>query len=133
MSTASYRRLIGIARDKGVSAFVGDGANRWQAVHRLDAARLFRLAVEGASAGSRLHGSPMRVCHVVTSQASSGAIWICPVVSISCEAADAHLVFLGALVSVDNPTANAQTQARLGWQPLHPALIPDLEEGHYFT
>jgi nucleoside-diphosphate-sugar epimerase len=125
-------RLISIARDKGVSAYIGDGSNRWPAVHRLDAARLFRLALEAAPAGSRLHGVgdegvPFRdIAGVI------GRHLNLPVVGISREEADAHFGFLGAFASADNPTSSALTQERLGWRPLHPALIPDLEQGHYF-
>jgi nucleoside-diphosphate-sugar epimerase len=126
-------RLIGIARDKGVSAVVGDGANRWPAVHRLDAARLFRLALEAAPAGSRLpgvgdEGVPFRdIAGVI------GCHLNLPVVSISREEAAAHFGSLSAFVSLDNPTSSASTQELLGWRPVHPALIPDLEEGHYFN
>jgi nucleoside-diphosphate-sugar epimerase len=126
------RSLIGIARDKGVSAYIGDGSNRWPAVHQLDAARLFRLAVEAAPAGSRLHGVgdegvPFRdIAGVI------GRHLNLPVVSISREEADAHFGWLGAFASADNPTSSALTQELLGWRPVHPALIPDLEQGHYF-
>jgi nucleoside-diphosphate-sugar epimerase len=125
--------LIGIARDKGVSAFVGDGANRWPAVHELDAAHLFRLALEAAAAGSRLHGVgdegvPFRAIAGVI-----GRHLDLPVVSISREEAGAQFGFLSALVSLDNPTSSALTQERLRWRPVHPGLIPDLEEGHYFA
>jgi nucleoside-diphosphate-sugar epimerase len=126
-------RLIDIAREKGVSAFVGDGSNRWPAVHRLDAARLFRLAVESAPAGSRLHGAgeegvPFRdIAEVIGRQLDL------PVVSIAAEEAAEHLGFLSAFVPLDNPTSSALTQKQLGWLPVQPALIPDLEEGHYFN
>src|SRR5437773_1856704 len=96
-------RLIGIARDEGVSAFVGDGANRWSAVHRLDAAHLFRLALEASRAGVRLHGVddegvPFRdVAEVI------GRHLNLPVVSVSREGAGAHFGFLSAFVSADNP------------------------------
>jgi nucleoside-diphosphate-sugar epimerase len=125
--------LIGIARDKGVSAYIGDGSNRWPAVHRLDAARLFRLAVESAPAGARLHGVgdegvPFRdIARVI------GLHLNLPVVSISREDADAHFGWLSFAASADNPTSSVLTQERLGWQPMHSALIPDLEEGHYFN
>ena len=125
-------RLIGIARDKGVSAYVGDGSNRWPAVHTLDAAHLYRLAVEAAPAGSRLHavadeGVPFRDIAGVIGANLDGAV-----VSISTEEAHAHLGFLGAFAALDNPTSSAWTQEVLGWQPEHPALVPDLEAGHYF-
>jgi nucleoside-diphosphate-sugar epimerase len=126
-------RLIDIAREKGVSAYVGDGSNRWPAVHRLDAARLFRLAVEAAPAGSILHGAgeegvPFRdIAEVIGRQLEL------PVVSITAEDAAEHFGFLSAFVPHDNPTSSALTRERLGWQPVHPALIPDLEKGHYFN
>jgi nucleoside-diphosphate-sugar epimerase len=125
--------LIGIARAKGVSAFVGDGSNRWPAVHRLDAARLFRLAAEAAPAGSRLHGAgeegvPFRdIAEVI------GRHLKLPVVSVAAEDAGDHFGFLSAMVSFDNPTSSALTRERLGWKPEGPALIPDIEQGHYFT
>lgn len=124
--------LIDIARDKGVSAYIGDGSNRWPAVHRLDAARLFRLALESAPAGTRLHGVgdegvPFRdIAGVI------GRRLNLPVVSISREEVDAHFGWLGAFASADNPTSNTLTGQRAGWTPVHPGLIPDLEEGHYF-
>ncbi|GII54963.1 putative NAD-dependent epimerase/dehydratase [Planotetraspora thailandica] len=124
--------LIGIARDKGLSAYVGDGATRWPAVHTLDAARLFRLALETAPAGSRLHGVadegvPFRdIAEVI------GRHLNVPAGAISREEADGQFGFLSALVSLDNPTSSRRTRELLGWRPQHPALIPDLEEGHYF-
>jgi len=125
-------RLISIARAKGVSAYVGDGTNRWPAIHRLDAARLFRLALEAAPAGSRLQGAadegvPFRdIAGIIGRQLKL------PVVSIPREAADAHFGFLGALAALDIPRPSVQTQQLLNWQPMHLALIPDLEQGHYF-
>ncbi len=126
-------RLITIARAKGVSAYIGDGSNRWPAVHRLDAARLYRLALESAPAGSRLdgvgdEGVPFRdIASVI------GRHLNLPVVSISREEADAHFgSFLGAVAALDSPRSSAQTQELLGWRPVHPALIPDIEE-HYFN
>jgi nucleoside-diphosphate-sugar epimerase len=125
--------LIGIAREKGVSGFVGDGTTRWPGVHRLDAARLFGLVVEGAPAGSRWHGVgdegvPFRAIAEVI-----GHHLDVPVRSIPPEEADAHFGFLGSLVSVDNPTSNALTRERLGWEPVEPGLLADLDEGHYFA
>jgi len=124
--------IIGIAREKGVSAYVGDGSNRWPAVHRLDAASLFRLALEQAPAGSVLHGVgeegvPIReVAEVI------GRHLEVPVASISAEQAPEHFGFLGAFIGADSPASSALTRARFGWQPSQPGLIDDLEQGHYF-
>jgi nucleoside-diphosphate-sugar epimerase len=125
--------LIGIARAKGVSAFVGDGANRWPAVHRLDAARLYRLAVEAAPAGSRLHGAAEEGVPFKAIAEVIGRHLNLPVVSIAAEDAGAHFGFLSAFVSADNPTSSALTQQRLGWRPEGPGLIADLEQGYYFN
>ncbi len=126
-------RLITIARAKGVSAYIGDGSNRWVAVHRLDAAHLFRLALESAPAGSRLdgvgdEGVPFRdIAGVI------GRHLNLPVVSISREEAEAHFgSFLGMVAAVDRPRSSARTQELLGWRPVHPRLLPDIEE-HYFN
>jgi nucleoside-diphosphate-sugar epimerase len=124
-------RLIGIARAKGVSGFVGDGSNRWPAVHRLDAARLFRLAVEAAPAGSRLHGAAEEGVPFRKIAEAIGRQLKLPVVSIAAADAGDHFGFLGALVSIDNPTSSALTQERLGWRPEEAGLIEDIEQGHY--
>jgi len=126
-------RLIAIARTKGVSAYIGDGANRWPAVHRLDAASLFCLAIEAAPAGSRLdgvgdEGVPFRdIAGVI------GRRLNLPAVSISREEADAHFGYLAAVVAFDRPRSSVQTQELLGWRPAHPGLIADLEQGFYFN
>jgi nucleoside-diphosphate-sugar epimerase len=124
--------LISIAREKGVSAFVGDGRNRWAAVHVLDAARLYRLALEKASAGARYHavgeeGVPLRdIADVI------GRGLKVPVVSKSPKEAADHFGFLGHFVSADGPSSSAQTQERLGWRPTGPGLLSDLENMKYF-
>ncbi|WDL98559.1 SDR family oxidoreductase [Alicyclobacillus sp. ALC3] len=129
--------LINIARTKGVSAYIDDGANRWPAVHRLDAANLYRLALEKAPAGSQLYGRaeeeiPFRdIAEVI------GKHLKLPVVSISREEADAHFGFLGTIVALDIPTvmpgSSAETRSLLDWKPKQTGLIADLEEGHYFN
>jgi nucleoside-diphosphate-sugar epimerase len=125
--------LINTARIKGVSAYIGDGFNRWPAVHRLDAAHLFRLALEGAPAGSRLDGVGDEAVPFRDIAGVIGRRLNLPVVSISREEADAHFgPFLAAVAALDAPRSSAQTQELLGWRPVHPALIPDLEE-HYFN
>jgi nucleoside-diphosphate-sugar epimerase len=125
-------QLISIARAKGVSGFVGDGANRWPAVHTLDAARLYLLALESAPAGARLHGVadegvPFRdIADVI-----GGRLGL-PVESVDPQDASEHFGFLGALVGLDNPTSNALTRELLGWEPAHAGLLDDLTHGHYF-
>jgi nucleoside-diphosphate-sugar epimerase len=124
--------LIGIARDKGVSAYIGDGANRWPAVHRLDAARLYRLALEHAPAGSVFHaigdeGVPTReIAEVIARHLDV------PAVSIAPEDAAEHFGWIGAFFAVDAPASSALTRERLDWRPTHIGLIEDLEAGHYF-
>jgi nucleoside-diphosphate-sugar epimerase len=125
--------IVGIARAKGVSAYIGDGANRWPAVHRLDAAHLFRLALEQAPAGSTLHavaeeGVPIRdVAEVI------GRHLDIPVIAISAEDAAEHFGFLGSFLSLDSPASSVLTRELLSWQPAHPGLIEDLDKGHYFS
>jgi nucleoside-diphosphate-sugar epimerase len=123
--------LIGIARAKGVSAYAGDGTNRWPAVHRLDAARLFRLAVEAAPAGSRLHAAAEEGVPFLDIAAAIGRQLRLPVVSIAAEEAGDHFGFLSSFVSFDNPTSSVLTRERVGWRPEGPELIPDIEKGHY--
>jgi nucleoside-diphosphate-sugar epimerase len=124
--------LIGIARAKGVSGYVGDGANRWPAGHTRDAARLFRLALEKAPAGTRLHAAGDEGIAFREIAETIGKNLGVPAVSIAPEEADAHFGFLGRLVQLDNPVSTARTRELLGWEPVHPGLIDDLNEGHYF-
>jgi nucleoside-diphosphate-sugar epimerase len=126
-------RLIDIAREKGVSAFVGDGSNRWPGVHTLDAAHLYRLALENAPAGTRLHGVADEGVPFRDIAAVIGRHLDVPVVSISPERAADHFGFLAIFGSLDNPTSNALTQKVLDWHPERPGLIEDLDEGHYFA
>ncbi|MEV4312259.1 SDR family oxidoreductase [Actinocrispum sp. NPDC049592] len=122
-------RLIEIAREKGVSAYPGDGSNHWPAVHRFDAARLFRLALERAPAGTRLHplgdkGIPLREIAGVI-----GRHLGLPVVSAEPE----HFGWLGRFVALDVRATSAITEKLMDWRPEQPGLIEDLEAGHYFT
>ena len=124
--------IVGIARDKGVSGYIGDGTNRWPAVHRLDTARLFRIALEQAPAGSTLHavadgGVPLRdIAEVIGRQLDV------PVASIAPADAGAHFSWLAGFLGVDSPASSVLTRKLLGWQPTNLGLLEDLEEGHYF-
>lgn len=124
--------LIAIARDKGISANVGEGTNRWPAVHRLDAARLFRLAVESAPAGSTLHGVAEEGVPVREIARVIGRRLDVPVVEKSSEEASEHFGWLAGFMSVDCPASSAKTQALLGWRPAYSGLIADLDRARYF-
>jgi nucleoside-diphosphate-sugar epimerase len=125
--------LIGIAREKGVVGYVGDGANRWPAVHTFDAARLFRLALESAPAGSRWHGVAEEGIPFREFAEAIGRNLGVPTASIAPADAAEHFGFLSAFTAADNPTSSTLTRQRLGWEPTHPGLIADLDEGHYFA
>jgi nucleoside-diphosphate-sugar epimerase len=125
-------RLINIARSKGVSAYPGDGVNRWPAVHRLDAAHLFRLALESAPAGARLHGVGDEGVPVREIAEVIGRHLNVPATSVDGNEAAEHFGFLGAFFASDLPASSALTQQMLGWHPVQPGLIADLEEGHYY-
>jgi nucleoside-diphosphate-sugar epimerase len=120
--------LVGIARQTGVSGYIGDGSNRWPAVHRLDAARLFRLAAEQAPAGSVLHavgdeGVPVRdIAEVIGRHLN---------LPVTAEAPE-HFSWLGGFLGLDSPATGNRTRELLGWQPTQPGLLEDLDQGHYF-
>jgi nucleoside-diphosphate-sugar epimerase len=125
--------LINIAREKGVSAYIGDGRNRWNAVHRLDAARLFRLALEKATAGARYHAVAEEGIAFRDIAEVIGRRLNIPVVSKSPEEAANHFGWIGAFAGIDCPASSKLTQERLGWRPAHPTLLTDLERGSYFN
>jgi nucleoside-diphosphate-sugar epimerase len=123
--------LIKIAREKGVSAYVGDGLNRWPAVHRLDAAHFYRLALEKATGSARYHavgeeGLPFREIAGVIGRRLN-----VPVVSVSQEKAVEHFGFLGNFVGLDAPASSAQTRERLGLDTKEPGLIADMERSYF--
>ncbi|MFD5035460.1 SDR family oxidoreductase [Streptomyces sp. NPDC058405] len=124
--------LVAIARAKGVSGYIGDGANHWPAVHRRDAARLFRLAVEKAPAGSVLHGVAEEGVAIRDIAEVIGRHLDVPVTSVAPEAAAEHFTWLGAFLGLDMPASNTLTRELLDWQPTHPGLLEDLDKGHYF-
>lgn len=124
--------LIAIARQQGVSRYVGDGANRWPAAHTLDVARVYRLALESAPAGSRLHavseeGVPFRDIAAAIGRGAGVAT-----ASVAATDISGHFSFLDAFVALDNPTSSELTRKILGWEPTHPDLIADLGQAHYF-
>jgi nucleoside-diphosphate-sugar epimerase len=123
--------LINTARESGVSAYIGDGSNRWPGLHTLDAAHLYRLALEKAPAGTRLHGVADEGVPFRDIAGVIGRHLNVPVVGISPEEAN-HFGFLSVFASLDNPTSNALTRKVLDWHPERPGLIEDLDEGHYF-
>ncbi|MEZ2334138.1 SDR family oxidoreductase [Mucilaginibacter sp. RCC_168] len=124
--------LIGLAREKGVSAYVGEGLNRWPAVHRLDAARLYRLALEKGSAGVRYHGVAEEGVLFRDIAGVIGRHLNVPVVSKTPEEAPDHFGWFGHFAGMDNLSSSAQTREQLGWQPKHIELIADMETGTYF-
>ncbi|HEY4306352.1 MAG TPA: SDR family oxidoreductase [Gemmatimonadaceae bacterium] len=124
--------LINIAREKGAAAYVGDGMNRWPAVHRLDAARLFRLALEKGTAGARYHGAAEEGIPTRTIAETIGRHLNVPVVSKSGDEVAPHFGWIGIFFSLDCPASSAWTRAQLGWTPGEPDLIDDLDQGHYF-
>ena len=125
-------RLVAIAREKGSSAYVGDGLNRWPAVHRLDAARAYRLALENGESGRRYHaiaeeGVPFRAI-----AATIGKRLDIPVVSVTPEKAAEHFGWFAMFAGVDTPSSSALTREWLGWRPTEPGLIADLDQPYYF-
>jgi nucleoside-diphosphate-sugar epimerase len=124
--------LIAIARATGVAGYLGDGANRWPAADTRDVGRLYRLALESAPAGTRLHavaeqGNTLR--DIATAIGRRLDIAVAPIAD---EDADAHFGFLSGFVRLDDPTSSEITRDLLGWAPTRPGLLADLEEEHYF-
>jgi nucleoside-diphosphate-sugar epimerase len=125
--------LIDTARKKGISAYIGSGQNRCQAVHRLDAARLFRLALEKGTAGARYQAVAEEGIAFRDIAEAIGCRLNVPAVSISAEEAVNHFGFLGQIVGLDNPASSEITQKTLGWRPTHPSLLQDLASDWYFA
>ncbi|MER7681113.1 SDR family oxidoreductase [Streptomyces sp. NPDC096934] len=125
--------LVAIARAKGVSGYLGDGTNRWPAVHRLDAARLFRLAVEKAPAGSVLHGVAEEGVELRAVAEVIGRHLDLPVTAVAPGDAAGHFTWLASFLGVDSPASHALTGELVGWEPVHPGLLEDLDKGHYFA
>lgn len=124
--------LIDIARQKGVSAYIGEGLNRWTAVHKLDAARLYRLTLENKTPGARFHGTAEEGVVFKDIAAVIGRRLNLPVVSLSKEEAAEHFGWFNHFAGVDSPASSKQTQERLGWKPVNLTLLADMEKGSYF-
>jgi len=124
--------LIGLARQKGVSAYVGDGLNRWPAVHRLDAAHLYRLVLEKGSAGARYHGIAEEGVPFRDIAGVIGRRLNLPVVSKTREEAADHFGWFANFASIDAPALSQRTRQLLGWQPTQPGLIVDIDRPRYF-
>jgi nucleoside-diphosphate-sugar epimerase len=125
--------LIDIARQKSVSVYVGDGSNRWPAVHRLDVAHLYRLALEKGSAGARFHGIAEEGVPFREIAGVIGRRLDVPVVSMSPEEAAGHFGWFAPFTGADVPASSALTRARLRWQPKQPGLIADIDQPSYFS
>ncbi|WP_420313109.1 SDR family oxidoreductase [Streptomyces sp. YS-B37] len=127
--------LIGTARKSGVSAYVGDGTNRWPAVHRRDAAVLFRLALENAPAGSVLHGVAETGVTMKSIAETIARKLDLPTIALTPDQAAGHFIspFMARVYGLDAPVSSSFTQELLGWSPTHPTLLEDLEYGDYFT
>jgi len=124
--------LIDTARKTGVAGYAGDGTNRWPAVHTLDAGHLYRLALENAEPGTRWHaigeeGIPLR--DIAENIARHLGL---PTASIPADQLQEHFGFIGGLIALDLPASSLLTRRRLGWEPTHPGLLADLDEGYYF-
>ncbi|WRZ88483.1 SDR family oxidoreductase [Streptomyces sp. NBC_01007] len=124
--------LIGIARDKGVAGYLGDGSQRWPAAHRDDVARLFRLALEGAPAGSVLHATAEQGVPIRSVAEVIGRHLDLPTRSVPAEDAAEHFTWLAGFIGLDNPASSGPTRELLGWHPTQPGLLEDLDKGHYF-
>jgi nucleoside-diphosphate-sugar epimerase len=124
--------LVGLARDKGVSGYIGAGTSHWPAVHRSDAARLFRLALESAAPGTVLHAAAEEGVPMRDIAAAIGAGLDVPVTSIAPEHAGEQFGWFAPFLAIDVTASSAMTRELLGWLPTGPGLIEDLQEGHYF-
>jgi len=124
---------VQVTREKGASAYIGEGLNRWPAAHVLDVARLYRLALEKHEAGSRYNAAAEEGVSMREIAEVIGRGLKVPVVSLSQEEAQAHFGWLAMFAAVDMPASSAQTRQRLGWHPTGPGLIADLEQMRWLT
>jgi nucleoside-diphosphate-sugar epimerase len=125
--------LIGIAREKGFAGYPGEGANRWPAIHTLDAASLYRRAVESAPPGTILHGVGDEGVPTRAIAEAIGHGTGLEVKSVPMDELEGYFSFLAGFITLDDPTSNAKTRELLDWEPAHPGLIEDYAAGHYFA
>jgi nucleoside-diphosphate-sugar epimerase len=125
--------LISRAREKGISAYIGAGQNRWPGVHRLDAAQLFRLALEKGAKGARYHGAAEEGVAFKEIAEVIGRRLKLPVVSKTGEEVAKHFDWFAHFAAIDNPTSSQKTREQLGWKPTQPGLIPDIDRPQYFA
>jgi nucleoside-diphosphate-sugar epimerase len=123
--------LVNLAREKGFSAYIGEGQNRWNAGHRLDAAQLYRLAIEQATPGARFHANTEEGIPVKTIAEAIGKQLNLPVKSIPPEQAAEHFGWFAHMAAIDCPASSKWTQERLNWRPSNPLLLNDIENGIY--
>lgn len=123
--------LVNIAREKGFSAYIGDGQNRWNAGHRLDTAVLYRFALEQAAWGERFHANTEEGITVKSIAEAIGAQLNLPVKSITFEEAAGHFGWFGHMAAIDCPASSKWTQEHLNWYPSYPSLLTDIESGIY--
>lgn len=126
-------RIVAADRAAGAAAYIGEGINRWPAVHRFDAARLVRLGIEGAPAGSVLHAVGEEGVAIRDIAEAIGRGLDLPVTSITAEQAQAHFGFLAGFLALDMAASNTLTRKLLSWEPSGPPLVTDLDQGHYYA
>lgn len=124
--------LVSIARERGVSGYIGDGAQRWPTVHRLDAARLVRLTLEEAPAATTVHAVAEEGVAIRDVAAVIGRHLGEEVISVAPSDAAAHFTWLARFLAIDSPSSNVLTRELVAWSPTQPGLLADLDEGHYF-
>ncbi|MBN9482137.1 MAG: 3-beta hydroxysteroid dehydrogenase [Bacteroidetes bacterium 43-93] len=123
--------LVNIAKEKGAACYIGEGLNRWNAVHRLDAARLFRLALENAAPAARYHAAAEEAITVKSIAEAIGQQLGLPVISIAPEAAARHFGWFAQMAAIDCPASSEWTQKHLSWHPVHQTLMEDIQTGIY--
>jgi nucleoside-diphosphate-sugar epimerase len=131
--TGFARSLIAMARKAGVAGYPGDGANRWPAGHTLDAARLYRLALESAPAGTRWHAAGDEGIPIREIAESIGRHLGLPATGIPADQIQEHFGFLAPVIVLDGPVSTEETRRALGWEPTHPSLLADFDQADYFT